>query len=248
MRDDNTAADIPLRRSRQGRRTGKPKVSRGDPALIEAMDGHLRRCFPGWDGPVLHEHYSPLVHLDVMVVRPTADHPCLRLVTCGMAEMPMHVPPDWSDTPYVELSIALPPNWPLSMHALRDERYSWPVRLMKQLAREPHECETFLWIGNTFHGNPSQPYGPDTRLCASLIAPPMTAPAAFGEFTVGDGRLVRIFGVLPLYVQELDVTFDHSSRALLDMLADADVDDVVGPRRRNVARAPREAAGGRSRG
>jgi hypothetical protein len=85
--------------------------------VIEAMHDQLERCFPGWDGLVLHEKISPTVHLDVMVVRPTAACPCLRLVTCGMAELPMHVPPEWSETPYAELSIALPPSWPVSMEA-----------------------------------------------------------------------------------------------------------------------------------
>lgn len=77
-----------------------------------------------------------------MVVRPTAVYPCLRLVTCGMAQLPMHVPPEWSDTPYAELSIALPPRWPVSMKAFRDERFyfynicSWRCRITAWLDRK----------------------------------------------------------------------------------------------------------------
>jgi hypothetical protein len=234
MKDDVTAGGIPL--YRPGRRlTDEPKMSRGDRWLIEAMHNHLERCFPGWDGLVLHEKISPTVHLDVMVVRPTAVYPYLRLVTCGVAELPMHVPPGWSETPYAELSIALPPTWPVSMEAFRDERFYWPVRLLKHLGRVPHDGETFLWTGHTVHGDHSQPYAPDTQLCASLIVPPLIAPHEFGEFDVDDGRSVRILGVLPLYAEELEVKLQQGLHALMDLIGSSDLTDVVGPHRQNLA-------------
>jgi hypothetical protein len=238
MKDDVMRREIPLQRHRRPP-TEEPRMSRGDPALIGAMHDHLERCFPGWEGPVLHEHISPTVHLDVMVVGPTAACPCLRLVTCGMAELPMHVPPGWSETPHVEVSIALPPDWPLSMAALRHERYSWPVRLLKQLGRLPHENETFLWNGHTLHGDRSEPYAPDTTLCGSLIVPPLVAPRGFEEFDVDDGRSVRILGVLPLYAEELELKLEHGLDALLHVLGGSDLTDVVRPRRRNLARPRR---------
>jgi hypothetical protein len=147
MEKDVTAGGIPLYRHRWRPATDEPTMARGAGALIEAMERHLERCFPGWDGPVLHERTSPGLHLDVMVVRATAHFPCLRLVTCGMAELPMRVPPGWSETPYAELSIALPPRWPVSMAAFRDRRFYWPIRLLKELARMPHESQTFLSAG-----------------------------------------------------------------------------------------------------
>lgn len=210
MEEDVTAGGIPLYRHRR-RLTDEPSMSRGDRALIEAMHDHLERCFHGWDGLVLHEKISPTVHLDVMVVRPTAVYPCLRLVTCGVAELPVHVPPDWSETPYAELSIALPPSWPVSMDAFRDERFYWPVRLLKHLGRMPHDGQTFLWTGHTIHGNRSQPYAPDTHLCASLIVAPLIAPREFGEFKVGGELSVRLLGVLPIYAEELEVKLHQTS-------------------------------------
>src|SRR5438477_178095 len=101
MNDDVMAGRTPLHRHRR-RLTDEPRMSRGDRALIEAMHDHLERCFPGGGSVVLHEKISPTIHLDVMVVAPTAAYPFLRLVTCGVAELPMHVPPGWSETPYAE--------------------------------------------------------------------------------------------------------------------------------------------------
>jgi hypothetical protein len=234
MEDDVTAGGIPLYRHRR-RLADEPSMSRGDRVLIEAMHDHLERCFPGRDGLVLHEKISPTVHLDVMVVRPTAVYPHLRLVTCGVAELPMRVPPGWSDTPYAEFSIALPPDWPVSMEAFRDERFYWPVRLLKHLGRVPHDSETFLWTGHTLHGDRSQPYGPDTQLCASLIVPPLIAPQEFGRFDVDGGRSVRILGVLPLYAEELEVKLQHGLQALMDLIDRSELTDVVVPHRQNLA-------------
>jgi Suppressor of fused protein (SUFU) len=235
MKDDVAAGGIPLSTPRRRWPTDEPSLSRGDRALIKGMHDHLERCFPGWNGPVLHERISPTVHLDVMVVRPTAVYPFLRLVTCGMAEQPMHVPPGWCETHYVELSIALPPTWPVSMGAFRDERFYWPVRLLKHLGRLPHDGETFLWTGHTIVGNRSQLYAPDTQLCASVIVPPLIAPREFGEFNVGGERSVRILGVLPLYAEELEVKLEHGLQALMDLIHGADLTDIVDPQRQNLA-------------
>ena len=212
------------------------QISRGDRALIEAMHDHLQRCFPGAEGLVLHERISPTIHLDVMVVNPTAEYPCLRLVTCGMAELPMHVPPGFPGTPYAELTIALPPRWPVSMKAFRDERVYWPVRLLKQLGRIPNGYETFLWAGHTVGDERSQPYSAGTKLCASLLVRPLVAPEAFPEFDVGDGRKVRIFGVFPIYAEELALKLERGLEALWDAIADSDLTDVVDPRRPSLLR------------
>jgi Suppressor of fused protein (SUFU) len=234
MNDNVTAGGVPLHRHRR-RPTDEPSMSRGDRALIEAMHDHLERCFPGGSGLVLHEKISPTIHLDVMVVTPTAAYPFLRLVTCGVAELPMHVPPEWSETPYAELSIVLPPDWPVSMEAFRDERFYWPVRLLKHLGRLPHDDETFLWAGHTVHGDRSRPYAPDTRLCASLIVPPRLAPPEFGELDVDAGRSVRILGVLPLYAEELEVKLQHGLQGLMDLIGGSDLTEVVDPHRKNRA-------------
>jgi len=202
---------------------------------VVAMHDHLERCFPGWEGPILHEAISPTVHLDVMLVQPTPEYPCLRLVTCGMAELPMHVPARCSCTPYAELSIALPPTWPVSMEAFGDERFSWPLRLLKRLGRMPHEGRTYFCAGHSVHGDRRHPYGPDTRLCASLLVSPLTAPDEFDEFSVGGGRSVRILGVLPLHAEELDVKLRHGLQALLDLIDRSGLTDVVDPRRRSLA-------------
>ncbi len=151
---------------------GGRRVSGGDPGLIEAIDQHLDDCF-GDEGDrlVFHELVSPTVHLDVHVIPPTEEFELQRLVTSGMAEAPMTVPADFGESPFAELTIALPPEWTINQEAFSDERVYWPVRLLKLLGRLPHELSTFLWYGHTIpNGDPPQPYAESTSLCCALIA------------------------------------------------------------------------------
>src|SRR5690348_13441801 len=119
--DEITAGGVPVYDHERRQVTEEPTMSRGDRGLVTAMHAHLDRCFPGAEVMALHEIHSPTVHLDVMLVEPAEEHPWLRLVTCGMAELPMHVPPGWSGTPFAELTMALPPDWPVSMAAYHED-------------------------------------------------------------------------------------------------------------------------------
>ena len=69
--------------------------------------------------------------------------------------------------------LVLPPTWPTEGDPAfeTDEGY-WPYRLLKTLARLPHEFQTRLWLGDTVpNGDLPQPYARNTKLCGALIAP-----------------------------------------------------------------------------
>jgi hypothetical protein len=133
-----------------------------DAELIEAVSSHLARHF-GPDGTVLHEIVSDLVHVDIHVVPATVDRKWLTLVTSGMAERPMDAPPGAEDCRYAELLLALPADWPTDEASLKDERYWWPFRLLKQLARFPHEYRTWLWLGHSMPNGSSRGVRPGHR-------------------------------------------------------------------------------------
>ena len=48
-----------------------------------------------------------------------------------------------------ELAIALPPDWKLDEESLKDERWYWPIGLLKVLARLPISNDTWLGFGHT---------------------------------------------------------------------------------------------------
>jgi hypothetical protein len=215
-------------------------MSGGDPELISAVESHLDECFGEAERWVLHEILSPTIHLDIHVVPPSDAFPFQRLVTSGMAELPMTVPEAFDGTPFAEMTIAIPPDWTLDKDSFEDESVYWPIRLLKQLARLPHDYSTFLGYSHTIpNGNPPEPYAQGTRLCCALIAPPLVAPEGFGEIE-REGRSLKLLGVLPLYEDEMEFKLKRGSDALfrlfdkagLSDVVDADRPSVVPPRRR----------------
>lgn len=101
--------------------------------------------FAKYIGPihsVFHEILSDLIHVDVHYIKPSEKHNYHTLFTTGMSYLPMSTPERLEEYQYAELVVCLPPDWPISDEALRDNKYYWPIRWLKMLARFPHEYET----------------------------------------------------------------------------------------------------------
>jgi hypothetical protein len=209
--------------------------TRGDPELIEAIDRHLESVFGEHDGGVYHEIVSDLIHLDVHIVPATAERPWSALVTSGMAERPMTVPEGLEEYRYAELMLALPAEWPLEDEAFADENVYWPIRLLKDLARLPHDYATFLYHGHTIpNGDPPEPYADGTALCGALIGPSLLTPETFDEVRLPDGRTVHVYGVLALHRNEMEFKLQKGADALWERFEEAGVTELVDPNRESV--------------
>ena len=116
----------------------------------KAVEEHIEACFGAFE-TVLHEVVSPDIHVDVCVIPPAKDRNYYTLVTMGMGAHRMNVPAELAEYKLerAELAIALPADWKVDQEAFRDERWYWPVRLLKTLARLPGECHTWLGWGHT---------------------------------------------------------------------------------------------------
>ena len=98
-----------------------------------------------------------------------------------------------------EILIALPSAWDVQNE---DEKWYWPLRWLKILARFPGDCKTWLGYGHTvMYG---EPFAENTELCGSLL----TYPYCFGNEAsacVLSGRdKVNFYQVVPLYEAEMD--------------------------------------------
>jgi hypothetical protein len=194
------------------------------------MERHLDACFGKTERFVFHELYSPTVHVDVHVIPPSAAHPYVRLVTCGMAELPMKVPAEFSDSPYAELTIALPAEWPIRKMT-RKRRAGWPLQVLKELARLPHDHSTHLWDGHTIPWG--EPFAPGTLMSNLIVLPPEQVPEGFDELECR-GETVNILGLIPLHEDELQLCLNEGVEVLWELLETAGVTDVVDPRRPSV--------------
>lgn len=200
------------------------------PRNWDAIEAHVEEYF----GPiesVYHELASEYVHLDVLQVPAHDGCPFHMLVTCGMSARPMTVPRGSEDRRYAELVIGLPADWPLDEESWRDERFYWPIRTLKLLARLPHAYGTFLGVGHTIpNGDPPEPYGPGTKLCCALIAPPLMIPDRAERLELDDGPL-HFYGVIGLHRQEMELKLAGGMDELADHLDAADISEVLDPGR-----------------
>lgn len=207
----------------------------GDEQTIAAVDAHIARYLGEVSG-VWHEIISGLVHIDVHVVPPVGDRDFYSLVTSGMSALPMAVPEGGGIPEFAELMVHLPADWPLNQEAFQDERHYWPIRLLKVLARLPHEYDTWLGLWHTVpNGEPPEPYADDTALCCALITPTVVAAEEFDELVLPSGKRIAFYQVVPLHADEMFLKLAEGTEALLARMNEAQVDGVIDPARPSCA-------------
>ena len=95
----------------------------------------------------------------------------------------------------------------------------------------PHAYGTFLGVGHTIpNGDPPEPYGPGTKLCCALIAPPLMIPDGAERLELDDGPL-HFYGVIGLHRQEMELKLAGGMDELADHLDAADISEVLDPGR-----------------
>ena len=198
---------------------------------MEAVEGHIEQYFGKFEN-VFHEIVSPDIHVDICVVPPSEERDYCTLVTMGMGAHRMNVPEELAEYKLerAELAIALPADWKLDQESMKDERWYWPIRLLKGLARFPIECETWLGCGHTMDNE--EPFAGNTKLCASILIEPQNAEDGSEVCVLPGGEEVNFYQVIPLYEDELNYKLEHDADALLDKMAG--ISFVVNPTRQDA--------------
>jgi hypothetical protein len=145
-----------------------------------------------------------------------------------MSDLPMSTPPDAGVPRHAELMITLPPDWKLDKESFEDERWYWPVRLIKTLARLPHKYGTWLGWGHTVpNGDPAQPYAADVQFDGCILLPSISVPDDFHRLRIDADKEIAFFAIVPLYKEEL---------ALLERFDKKRIGDAVDVHRANAGR------------
>lgn len=201
---------------------------------LQAIDDHVAEHI-GKIENVWHEIVSDIVHIDVHVVPPRPERPYYTLVTSGMSDLPMNAPEGAEDWKFSELMLCLPPDWPLTTEAFKDERNYWPVRWLKTLARFPHEYETWLSVAHTIpNGEPPEPLADNTAFAGFMLVPPLTTSVEFHELLVPPLRTIHFHALLPLTAAEMAFKLKHGADALMERLEKAKVTELIDIRRKCV--------------
>ena len=203
-------------------------------ADLEALEQHIASCVAAPD-IVFHEVVSDLVHVDVHWIKPDQNRSFHTLITTGMSDRPMSPPEHASECKYAELLIELPLDWPLTEEAFKDEKNYWPIRLLKYLARFPHEYDTWLWWGHSVaNGDPPISYHPTTKLSAAMLAPAMNLSPDLLTFRCRPDKEVWFFSVIPLYLDEMNFKLREGADALFSAFDRYGITELFDPGRRNV--------------
>jgi hypothetical protein len=223
--------------------TGPAEISAGRRA---ALDDHLAR-YLGEDWVVWHEIASDLVHLDVYLWRPTPERPVYTLVTVGISDLPMSLPPELvaqGRSPYAELLISLPADWPMpaepgDVSPWQDENSYFPMRSLKALGRLPHEYGTWLGFGHTIpNGDPPAPLCDGTALVSWLLLPPVSLPRDFSTVESPDGA-IEMLALVGITLDEQDLKLRAGVEALFPGFERHGVTDVLDIGRPSSLRPPR---------
>lgn len=211
-------------------------IAVGDSENIEAISDHIEK-YIGPIGNVFHEVISDLVHIDVHIVEPTEARNFHTLVTSGMSDRAMSTPEEYSACAYSELMICLPPDWPMGEEAWKIEENYWPIRVLKMLARFPHDYQTWLWSMHTIpNGNPAEPFADNTKLTGALLIPPLTVEEEFYMLSLTDEKTIHFHALIPLYDDEMNLKLNKGAEALFEGFDRIGVSEILIPNRPSVAK------------
>lgn len=182
-----------------------------DDEELDILEDYIKERF-GEFPTVFHEITSTDVIVDIACIPPSEDKNYYTLVTMGMGAHIMNIPEELEPEEYsrTELVICLPPDWKLGEN---DEKWFWPVALLKKLARLPVNTDSWLGWG---HSVDLQNNIASTNFRAALLLNP--ADQYDEECILPDGDRVNFFEVIPLYREEMNFKIKHGTDELLKQM------------------------------
>lgn len=150
-------------------------------------DKYLTEAGAKADSMIWHEIVDDGLHIDLVHYLPTKEFPYHVFGTIGMSAYKMP-----NVVPYrnIELLMFLPEDWQVDSKAIMDEKWYWPIRLLKMVARMPYECDSYLTVGHTISQDEKfTKFADCTDMSCGLVAFPTWLNYDF--FTLKYGLLPR---------------------------------------------------------
>ena len=185
-----------------------------DEEEIDAIEEHIEEYFGDFP-TVFHEIQSPDIHCDIYIVPPTEKRDYYTLITVGMGAHIMELPEelDAEEHGRAELMICLPKDWKIGESS---QEWFWPISLLKNLARLPINCDTWLGWGHSVDNRES--FAENTQLCGSLLIYPEDVESGADNCLLPNGDSVNFFEVIPIFCEEMWYKCDNDTHALLEKM------------------------------
>lgn len=196
---------------------------------LDVVEQHIATYFGKYEN-VFHEIVSPDIHVDICQITPTPERNYITLVTMGMGAHRMNVPRALRKNKLdrAEVLITLPPDWDIQND---DEKWYWPIRWLKILARLPGDYNTWLGYGHTVPNG--EPFAENTELSGMMVTMPFYFGNEASSCILPNGKQVNFYQIIPLYEDEMNYKIENSAEALEQLFPD-DFDMVVDVNRRNA--------------
>ena len=192
---------------------------------LNEVDQFITKAFGDFDN-VFHEIVSPDIHLDVCFIPPTEEEPFYKLVTMGAGAYEMSIPDNWKEynLERAEYVIYVPKDWNLQSDDMKDY---WPIRVLKEVARLPILCDTWLTFGHTVQSDEEgTPYAENTRF-NSVMLDFCENHQGEVQLETSSGKIINFYQVIPLYPEELSYKMENNAETLIDMFDDENIDYKV---------------------
>ncbi len=180
---------------------------------LDLVQAYIENTY-GMFESVFHEVVSPDIHVDICVIPPVPERNYYTLVTLGMGAHRMNIPGELAGMQLerAELAISLPSDWKIDSE---DERWYWPIRWLKILARLPIEEDSWLGWGHTV-SNPGQlPFAENTGFAGMILLNLDQSGHEKRVCRLPNGDEVNFYDMVPLYREEVDYKCANGADELL---------------------------------
>ena len=203
---------------------------------MDEIEQHVRKYIGPFDR-VLHELISDRLHLDIIIVPPNDKVPFNTLITMGASEFEMKVPPELKKNfSYAEYVMYLPANWKLDEASLRENKWYWPIRMLKTIAKIPRTFDSWLFYGHTIPNfDPPQVFDESTKQKGSLVTYPYYADQKEFIFLKGAKKTVVFWGVTSIYEGEWEIKLAKGADYLEELASKQKIEHAwINPTRQEI--------------
>lgn len=169
---------------------------------------------------------DPFVRLRLIPENKKQDHQ--TLFTVGLSDH--RLPQGQRDYACTELRCMLARDWPMTISALNDVRWNWPLEWLKRLIAELRQANHLPEPAIFMNGDPPGPLAPGTALSGWLCLKDLE-----GSVGASDHRWIDIHSLFPIYFEEAALVREMGHEELVRRFEAMKIPLHIDPQRANVA-------------
>jgi len=193
---------------------------------LEIVETFIKENFGRYEN-IIHEIISDIIHIDVAVIEPNPAKDYYTLVTIGTGAKKMNNIDAYNR---VEIMIHLPRNWDIHSN---EEKWYWPIRLIKSLSRLPFANDTWIGVEHTIQYNDN--FFVDTNFSGVILTPAFDPNKEYKTVTLKNNNKVHFIQVLPITIEEMQFKIENNcAELLIESLPHTDYNFIVDVNREMV--------------